>query len=109
MYECMRAGNILEVAEQPTVSESTAGGLEPGSVTLDMCRHVIDSSVLVTEEEILDAMRRVRDAKGWLIEGAAGVALAAFYKTAKRYAGKNVVVLICGGNLSTEVERRMKP
>lgn len=109
MYECMRAGHILEVAEQPTVSESTAGGLEPGSVTLDMCRHVIDSSVLVTEEEILDAMRRVRDAKGWLIEGAAGVALAAFYKTAKRYAGKNVVVLICGGNLSPEVERRMKP
>ncbi len=107
MYESMRAGSIIDVPEQPTLSESTAGGLEPDSVTLEICRSVIDSSVLVSEDEILAAMRKVRDAKGWLIEGAAGVALAAFYKTAERYAGKSAVVIICGGNLSPEVERRV--
>lgn len=107
MYESMQAGEILDVPEQPTLSESTAGGLEPESVTLEICRSVIDSSVLVSEDEILAAMRNVRDAKGWLIEGAAGVALAAFYKTAERYAGKSVVIIICGGNLSAEVERKI--
>src|SRR5262249_30433134 len=57
MHECLRAGKIVEVPERPTLSESTAGGLEPGSVTFDLCRRVIDRSVLVTEEEILAAMR----------------------------------------------------
>ena len=30
MLECMRAGRVIDVPEQPTLSESTAGGLEPG-------------------------------------------------------------------------------
>jgi threonine dehydratase len=103
LYESIRAGRILDVPEQPTVSESTTGGLEQDSVTLAVCKDVIDRSVLVTEEEILSAMRRVRDLKGWLMEGAAGVALAAFLKHASEYRGKTVAVIICGGNLSKEV------
>ena len=47
MYECMRAGRVVDVPERPTLSESTAGGLEPGSVTLDVCRHVIDRASFV--------------------------------------------------------------
>lgn len=108
LYESMQAGRILEVPEQPTLSESTAGGLEPGSVTLDICRKVIDHSVFVTEEEILSAMQQVRAARGWLIEGAAAVAVAALSKETHRYHGKSVVVLICGGNLSPEVLRRLE-
>ncbi len=107
LYESMKAGKIIEVAEQPTLSESTAGGLEPGSVTLEICRGVIDRSVMVSEDEILSAMKRARNERGWIIEGAAGVAVAAFLKDAKRYQGKNVVVVICGGNLSAEVRQRL--
>lgn len=102
MYEAIKAGRIVDVAEQPTLSESTAGGLEPDSVTLKICQDVIDVSVLVSEEEILAAMKLVRNSQGWLMEGAAAVALAAFRKEATRYNGKNVVVVICGGNLSPE-------
>ena len=107
LYESLKAGRILDVPEQPTISESTAGRLEPDSVTLGVCRQVIDRSVLVSEEEILAAMRRVRDAKGWLIEGAAGVALAAFLKHVHEYDGKTVAVVICGGNLSPEALRQL--
>lgn len=103
LYECIRAGRILDVPEQPTLSESTAGGLEPEAVTFDLCRRVIDRSVLVSEEEILAAMRKAREMKGWLIEGAAGVALAAALKTIDDYQGKTVMVVICGGNVSPEV------
>jgi threonine dehydratase len=108
LYESIKAGRIIDVPEQPTLSESTAGGLEPGSVTLEVCRRVIDRSVLVSEEEILSAMRRVRSAKGWMIEGAAGVALAAFIKQAERYKDKTVVIVICGGNLSEQVKARLE-
>lgn len=103
LYESIKAGRILDVPEEPTLSESTAGGLEPGSVTLEVCSRVIDSSVLVSEAEILDAMRRVRALKGWVIEGAAAVAVAAFLKNAEHYRGKRVAVVICGGNVSEKV------
>lgn len=107
LYESIGAGRIIAYPEQPTVSESTAGGLEPGSVTLEVCKNVIDRSVLVTEDEILAAMRRVRDVKGWVMEGAAAVALAAFLKESRHHRGKAVAVIICGGNVSPEVLRRV--
>ena len=108
LYECMKAGRILDVPESYTLSESTAGGLEPGSVTLDVCRNLIDRSVLVSEEQILAAMRRVHDAKGWIMEGAAAAAMAALEHELSNYEGKNVVVIICGGNVSPEVLRRVQ-
>jgi threonine dehydratase len=103
LYESIKAGRILDVPERPTLSESTAGGLEPGCVTLEICARVIDTSVLVSEIEILDAMRKVRALKGWIIEGAAAVAVAAFLKNAERYKGKRVAVVICGANVSEKV------
>ena len=72
-------------------------------MTLDVCSQVIDSSVLVSEAEILAVMQKVRDLKGWIIEGAAAVAVAAFLKKAERYRGKRVVVVICGANVSEKV------
>jgi threonine dehydratase len=103
LYESIKAGRILDVPERPTLSESTAGGLEPGCVTLEICAQVIDTSVLVSETEILDAMRKVRALKGWIIEGAAAVAVAGFLKNAARYKGKRVAVVICGANVSEKV------
>lgn len=103
LYESIKAGSILDVVEEPTLSESTAGGLEPGSVTLNICSQVIDTSILVSETEILDAMRKVRALKDWVIEGAAAVAVAAFLKNAARYKGKRVAVIICGANVSEKV------
>jgi len=107
MYECLRAGGIVDVPERPTLSESTAGGLEPGSVTFDLCRRVIDRSVLVSEDEILAAMRRVLETEHWVIEGAAGVAVAAWIKEAARYNNRNAAIVICGRNLSPEVLSRL--
>ena len=103
MRACLDAGKIVDVAERPTLSESTAGGLEADSVTFELCRHAIDRSVLVTEEEILQAMRFVLQTEHWLIEGAAGVAMAAYLKDAKRYHGRKAAVVLCGRNVSEAV------
>jgi len=105
LYRCMQAGGVIDVPEQSTLSESTAGGLEPGSITVDLCRGVIDRSVFVSEAEILDAMRLLLQAEHWLIEGAAGVAVAAFLKEARAYEGKTVAIVLCGRNLSPGVLR----
>jgi threonine dehydratase len=99
MWKCMEAGEVVEVAEKPTLSESTAGGLEPGSVTLEVCRRVIDRPVFVTEIEIEESMRAVLRTEHWLIEGAAAVAVAAYKKEAT---GKKAAIILCGRNLSPE-------
>jgi threonine dehydratase len=107
MYESLLADRIIEYPEQKTLSDSSAGGVEEGSITFDAARAVIDTTVLVSEEEILQAMRLVLKERGWLIEGAAAVALAAFLKTSARYVGKTVVILFCGSNVSEWVKREI--
>jgi threonine dehydratase len=107
LYECLQAGKIIDFPESDTLSESTAGGVEPGSITFELARNVIHRSVLVSEAAILDAMLWARR-RDWLIEGSAGVALAALFQQAHQYEGKSVVVLFCGGNLSPEAEDRLR-
>ena len=102
MYECLRAGQVIDFPEQSTVSESTAGGVEPDSITFELCQRVIDRSVLVSEVEILAAMRWAHR-RGWPVEGAAGVAIAAFFKDASQQQGRTAVIISCGGNTSPEV------
>jgi len=108
LHACIQAGAIIEVPEKPTFSTSTAGGVEPGAITLPICRRVIDRDILVSEDEILDATRRVFRQDGQLIEGAAGVAVAAYLQSAGDYAGKTVVIIVCGGNVDPEFEARVR-
>jgi len=103
LYESIRADAILDFPEQPTLSDSTTGGIEPGSITFPLARAVVDRSILVSEEEILAALRWAHRELNWIIEGAAGVALAAYIKTAPDWAGGTVAVIICGGNISDQV------
>jgi threonine dehydratase len=102
LYECLRAGRIIEVPEEPTISESTAGGVEEGSVTLQLCQQLIDDYALVSEAEIRGAMRLIFDEERWVIEGSAGVAVAAYLKEREMYAGQNVAIILCGRNVSSK-------
>lgn len=102
MTESVKAGEILELPSQPTLSDGTAGGIEADAITFDLCRAVTDDYVVVSEDQIAEAMRQFIDAHHMLPEGAAGVALAGLRLRADSYKGKNVVVIICGGNISRE-------
>jgi threonine dehydratase len=106
LYESLLAGKIIEYPETYTLSESTAGGIEPGSITFDLARLAMDRGVLVSEEAILAAMKWARQYE-WTIEGSAGVALAAFFQEAERYESRSVGIVFCGGNLSAEVRARL--
>lgn len=103
MYECIKANKIIEVPEQPTLSDGTAGGIEAGSITFEICRRYVDSFIMVNEKEIIEAMKLAIKYHHLIIEGAAGVALAALLKEKERFRGKNVAVVICGGNVSEAV------
>lgn len=102
MIHSLRAGRILEFKSKPTLSDGTAGGVEPGAITFDLCRRYAGDLVLVSEEQIRHAMRLVFATHHMAVEGAAGVALAAYLGQAERWRGKTVVVILCGGNVSRE-------
>ncbi|HDL7363309.1 threonine/serine dehydratase [Yersinia enterocolitica] len=99
MYTSLENSKIQEVAEQETLSDGTAGGVEPGAITFALCQQLIDQKVLVSEQEIKDAMRLIAHTDRWMIEGAAGVALAAALKQAPLWQGKKVAVVLCGKNI----------
>lgn len=107
MTESVRAGRILELPSAPTLSDGTAGGIEADTITFDICRDIITDYVTVAELDIASAMRAFIDAHHLLIEGAAGVALAGLLGHHGKYAGKNIVVLICGGNISRDRLRQI--
>ena len=107
MAHSVEAGRIIDEPSLPTLSDGTAGGVEQDALTFELCRELVDEFVLVSEAEIAQAMRRFIDFEHQLIEGAAGVALAAMLKQREGLAGRTIVVLICGGNVSRETLKRV--
>jgi threonine dehydratase len=100
MHHSLAAGRILEMESLPTLSDGTAGGVEPGAITFDLCRRLVTHSVLVSEDEIRSAMRLVMERHHTLIEGAAAVAVAGYLKERERFRGRRVVIVLCGANIS---------
>ncbi|MDP6340170.1 MAG: threonine/serine dehydratase [Candidatus Marinimicrobia bacterium] len=103
MYESLKAGEQLDLPSEDTLSDGTAGGVELGSITFELCQKIIDDFVLVTEEEIAEGIRIGVEKDHQLIEGAAGAAIAGFLKKKDQLKGQNIVIIICGGNISSKV------
>jgi threonine dehydratase len=103
MYESLKAGVQLDLPSEDTLSDGTAGGVEMGSITFELCQNIIDDFVLVSEDEIADGIRIGLEKHHQLIEGAAGAAIAGFMKQKDKLNGQTVVIVMCGGNISSEV------
>lgn len=107
MRRSVEAGEIVDAPSGETLSDATAGGIEPGALTLAPCVAAVDEWVCVSEQEIADAMLSVLHHHSKLIEGAAGCAVAAFWRQRRRLAGRRAVVLCCGGNVAAGALRRV--
>jgi len=102
MFESIKAGRIVESRILPTLSDGTAGGIEPGALTFDLCKRYVDDWMSVTEDEIQGAMRLIFERHRLVIEGAAGVSVASFLQATDLFEGDsraNVVLILCGGNV----------
>ncbi len=103
MYDSVRAGRIVRSEVRPTLSDSTAGNVEEGAVTFDLCSRYVDEWTLVSENEILETMEMVYREHDLVVEGAAGVAVAGFLKSVDRLGlnpASEAVIIVCGGNVS---------
>jgi threonine dehydratase len=102
MAASVRAGRIIETEHLPSLSDGTSGGLEPGTITFELCQKLVDDWVDVAEEEIRSALRLFIETQHMLCEGAAALALAGLLGAKERVRGKTVVVVISGANISAD-------
>jgi threonine dehydratase len=108
MYLSVQAGQVVNAPEELfTLSDGSAGPLEPDSITFPICKALIDRFILVTESEIEHAIRELYHKHQLTVEGAAGVAYAAALKDKERWPTENAVVVLCGGNIDPDVHANL--
>jgi threonine dehydratase len=81
-----------------TIAEGIAVG-EPGRITRELVRRLVDDLVLVDEGDIEQALVMLLEIEKTLVEGAGAAGLAALLKDPQRYAGRKVGLVLCGGNI----------
>jgi len=100
MYLSIRAGHLVDVVEEDTLADALAGGLGPeNSHSYEMCRDLVDDSLLVTEEEIARGMAALYEEDGLRVEGGGAVGVAAIL-AGKIEPTDGMVVVVSGGNVS---------
>jgi threonine dehydratase len=103
MIRSIEAGRLLGLPTLPTISDGTAGGIEEGAITFDLCRAWLDELFTVSEDEIVESMVQVIENEVILVEGSAAVAVAGYQKIADRFTSDSVVVVLSGANVSRSI------
>ena len=85
-----------------TLSDSTAGSIQHNSITIDLCRALVDQWILVEEAEIASAMRYLFFEHRLVVEGAGALTVAAYRKESERYQDLNTALVVCGGNIDMQ-------
>ena len=75
----------------------------PGGITQEIVSRLVDHIEVVEENLIELAILRLAEEARVISEGAGASGLAAMLKDPTRYKGKKVAVVICGGNIDTQL------
>jgi threonine dehydratase len=99
LYRSFQAGSPQSIEAVRTIADSLgAPRCEPYSFELN--RQFVDDVVLVTDDQIRNAMRLLFRAAKLVVEPAGAAALAALmYPLRKRLPGRTVGLVVCGGNI----------
>ena len=96
-YRSLAAGRLLTIERADTIADGLRASLCPR--TFAILRERVDQIVLVSEEEIVAAMRLVWERMKLVIEPSAAVAVAPVLGRKIGAEGKKVGILLSGGNL----------
>ncbi len=100
MYDSLRAGKVVDIVEEPTLADALQGGLGAvNNYTFPMVRDLVDDSVLVSEDEIADAMAWLYWNDHLVSEGAGSVGTAALLAGRINQLGDVVVNVLSGNNV----------
>ena len=103
-HESWRQGRLVETSNR-TMAEGLATG-RAFELPQMIMRQMLDDFLLVSEEEILQAMVWYIERAHTLAEGAGAASLAAAYRLRDELKGKKVGIVCSGGNVSLEQLKR---
>jgi threonine dehydratase len=97
---------LLNGKQMPCEGDTLAEGIAvqvPGAFTSEVIRELVDDIVLVTEPQLETAVSLLLQIEKTAVEGAGAAGLAAVIANKERFAGKNVGIVLCGGNIDTRL------
>jgi threonine dehydratase len=101
LVEWLRAGRPVEVDTRPSIAEGLGARIEEDSMTFPLALRYVDDTVVVSDDEIRDAMAFLLDEHQMIVEPSGAAPVAALLKASPlRY--RDVVVVITGRNISRE-------
>jgi len=98
--------NAIKGSQMPMRGDTLAEGIavkSPGRITIEIIRALVDDIVLVTEPEIERAVAALISIEKTVVEGAGAAGLAAVLAHPERFAGRNVGLVLSGGNIDTRL------
>jgi threonine dehydratase len=104
LYPSMYA--LLNNLQMPCEGDTLAEGIAvkiPGAFTSEVIRELVDEIVLVNEAQLETAVSLLLQIEKTVAEGAGAAGLAAMMAYPEKFAGKNVGVVLCGGNIDTRL------
>jgi len=90
----------------PCGGDTLAEGIavkEPGEFTSRIISELVDDILLVGEADLEKAVSLLLQIEKTVVEGAGAAGLAAVMAHKERFAGKNVGLVLCGGNIDTRL------
>jgi threonine dehydratase len=98
--------NRIHSTDMPCEGDTLAEGIavkEPGGITSKMVEALVDDIVLVSERRLEEAVSLLLQIEKTVVEGAGAAGLAALLAEPKRFRGKKVGTILCGGNIDTRL------
>lgn len=110
----LEAGKIIPAERHRTIADGIAVK-QPSQLTFDMIQAYVDEVVLVSEDEIADALLALMENDHLLAEGCGAVTAAALVKLARsgklpaseQGGSESVVCIVSGGNIDTNLIQRI--
>ncbi len=100
VYRSFHAGRIIEDDAPQTIADGLKVSMRPR--TWHFVSSYVTDVLLVSEQEIIDAMRLTWQRMKIVIEPSSAVALAAVFRNKDLFAGKRVGVIVTGGNVDLD-------
>ena len=104
LYPSMKCA--IEGCDMALGGDTLAEGIavkEPGALTSQILKELVNEVVLVPEREIERAVAMLVGIEKTVVEGAGAAGLAAILADPARFAGKKVGTFLCGGNIDTHL------
>lgn len=105
MYALYYHGSQAGAKELPSLADGLAGPVEEGSITIPLVRKYVDAMVLVSEAQIVEAIRFAWERYRQRIEASGAASLAAVLSGI--IPDRPALVVITGGNIQAEVHRQL--